>query len=106
MAVSPGGKAVACSDGAGTHVWDVATGKRTATLRGKPSASEPDALSLAYRPDRKVLAAGSAHSPGGEVRLYDLATGKSVQLKPFGGAVKALAFTADGAFLATWAAFS
>jgi len=106
MAVSPDGKTVAYSDSMGTHVWDVATGKRTATLIGKPGKDEPGALSLVYRPDGKVLAVGSAHRKGGEVRLFDLATGKFTQLKPFGGAVKALAFTGDGAFLATSAAYT
>jgi WD40 repeat protein len=106
MAVSPDGKTVAYSDRTGTHVWDVATGKRTATLLGTPGKDEGGALSLAYRPDGKVLAAGCVHRKGGEVRLFDLATGKFTQLKPFGGAVKALAFTGDGAFLATSAAYT
>jgi WD40 repeat protein len=106
MAVSPDGKTVAYSDNTGTHVWDVTTGKRTATLRRKPSKDEPGARSLAYQPDGKVLAVGSADRKGGQVRLHDLATGKFTHLKPFGGAVKALAFTADGAFLATSADYS
>ena len=100
MAVSPDGKTVAYSDNTGTHVWDVATGKRTATLRGKPGKGEPGALALAYRPDGKVLAVGSADRKGAEVRLHDLATGKSTQLKLLRGPVS-LAFSADGALLIT-----
>jgi WD40 repeat protein len=100
LAVSPDGKTVAYSDNMGTHVWDVATGKRTATLRGKPSKDESGALALAYRPDGKVPAVGSAHRKGGEVRLHDLATGKSTQLKLLRGPVS-LAFSADGALLIT-----
>jgi hypothetical protein len=100
MAVSPDGKTVAYSDNTGTQVWDVATGKRTATLRGKPSKDEPGALSLAYRPDGKVLAVGSAHRKGREVRVHDLATAKSTQLKLSRGPVS-FAFSADGAFLIT-----
>jgi WD40 repeat protein len=100
LAVSPDGKTVASSDNTGTHVWDVATGKRTATLRGKPSNDEPGALSLAYRPDGKLLAVGSAHRKGGDVQLHDLATGKSTELKLSRGPVS-LAFSADGAFLVT-----
>ncbi len=102
LAVSPDGKAVAYSDGSGTHIWDVAAGKRSATLSGKPGKDEPVVLSLAYRADGKVLAAGFVHRRGGEVRLFDPATGKFTPLKSFvGGAVRSLAFTADGAFLAT-----
>jgi WD40 repeat protein len=99
MAVSPDGKAVAYRDNTGTHVWDVATGKRTATLTGKPS-KDAGTLSLAYRPDGKVVGVGSAHRQGGEVRLHDLAAGKSTQLKLPRGPVS-LAFSADGAFLIT-----
>jgi WD40 repeat protein len=104
LAVSPDGKTVAYSDNSGTHVWDVAAGKRTATLRGKPSKDGPVTLSLAYRPDGKVLVVGSAHRKGGEVLLHDLATGKSTPLKLSGGPVS-LAFSADGAFLITVAPY-
>ncbi len=54
-----------------------------------------------------MLAAGCALRDGGEVRLIDLSTGKFTLLKLFGrGAVRSLAFTADGAFLATVADYS
>ena len=100
MTVSPDGKSVAYSDNTGTHVWDIAAGKRTATLRGKPSKDEGGALALAYRPDGKVLAVGSTDRKGGEVQLHDLATSKATQLKLSRGPVS-LAFSAEGAFLIT-----
>jgi ATP-binding cassette subfamily B protein len=50
-------------------LWDVATGKEKATLRGHTAAVYP----VAFSGDGKLLASGSAD---GTVRLWDVATGK------------------------------
>jgi WD40 repeat protein len=55
---------------------------------------------IAYSPDGKLLASGSAH---GELRLWDAATGKLVQrfVDPFGSVFHVIAFSPDGELLAS-----
>jgi WD40 repeat protein len=55
---------------------------------------------IAYSPDGKLLASGSAH---GELRLWDPATGKLVQrlVDPFGSVFRVIAFSPDGERLAS-----
>jgi WD40 repeat protein len=80
-------------------LWDVATGKEHATLRGHAG----EVLSLAFAPDGKTLASGGSTRIGvkgllqpGEVKLWDLATGKErLTLKPT-TAPQALFFGANG----------
>jgi WD40 repeat protein len=113
-AFSPDGKAVAVGggpvrrqDGGGVtgeiQLWDLATGKRTATLQGHPgqgcfSNMFAVAFSVAFSPDGKTLASGGATT----VELWETATGKNLTtLKQTGGEVVwRVALSPDGKFLA------
>ena len=56
VAFSPDGKTLASiSNGVNITLWDVATGKNTATLKGHPLI----VFSVAFSPDGKTLASGS-----------------------------------------------
>jgi WD40 repeat protein len=107
---SPDGTKVATGGQNGTaRLWDGRTGQPL----GEPLAQHSPVMVVAFRPDGKVLATANAlqfqlpREPyvlgaGGEVRFWDVAT-----RQPLGpplrhrGAVWALAFSADGAALAT-----
>ncbi len=69
MAFSPDGtQLVSGSYDATVRLWDIATGKETATLRGH---SLP-VISVAFSPDGTRLASGSSD---GTVRLWDVVSG-------------------------------
>jgi hypothetical protein len=94
---SPDGKRIA-SAGAGKptgiRFWDAETGER------RPMIETPQRMikSLAFRPDGKLIAAGSLD---GSARVFDVATGTEVlALKDFGCNVNAVAFHPDGSWLA------
>jgi WD40 repeat protein len=56
----------------------------------------------AFSPDGKVLAAGGGNSNGGELKLWDVATGKEITSLPHERySLDALAFSADGKRLAS-----
>jgi WD40 repeat protein len=99
LALSPDGKYLALGyrrrDNA-VAIWETATGKEIATLRGH----DRWILVVGFSPDGKLLASGSAD---GTVKLWNVATWKEHASLPSpsgSGGVTSLAFSADGALLA------
>ncbi len=93
VAFSPDGRTVAVGDlGGEVGLWDVATGRRTATLAEGGSVD-----SVAFSPDGRILAVGNAD---GEVGLWDVATGRSIAALAEGPPVDSVAFSPDGRTLA------
>ena len=85
------------------QLWDLATGKKTATLQGHPgegcfSNMFAVAFSVAFSPDGKVLVSGGART----IELWDVATGKNLATfqQAVGEAVWRMALSPDGKTLA------
>ena len=105
VAFSPDGKTLA----AGSHymtikLWDVATGKEQADLKGSAvrdgaqrAHTEP-VQSVAYSPGGKTLASGSQDHT---IRLWDVATGKERAVLGHGQTVYSVAYSPDGKTLAS-----
>jgi WD40 repeat protein/serine/threonine protein kinase len=101
--LSPSGRqvAVCCADQNEVYLYDVATGKETAVLRGH---SAP-ATSVAYRPDGKQVATASNDQT---LRLWDPATGQQTALLRLEAAPPKLdrnpdvAYNADGSRIASF----
>src|ERR1044072_1332961 len=73
VAVSPDGKQLATAGFDSTvKLWEIATGKNTATLTGHTGP----VYCVAYRPDGKALASSSADKT---IRLWNLADHKTTQ---------------------------
>jgi WD40 repeat protein len=105
LVFSPDGKMLAGCDYQGTvHLWDVAGVKEKATLQHGDAQT---ASCLAFAPDGKTLAVGvgprsSQDIEPGEVVLWDTASAKKrLTLRGHIGNVLSLAYSADGAFLAS-----
>jgi WD40 repeat protein len=99
LEVSPDGKTLASlirdlERGGGDEVilWDLETGKQRARL---PRLKIGEAGRLAFSPDGRLLAAGSA-----EVGLFHTATGKALDAFQVPGGAGAFAFAPDGKTLA------
>jgi WD40 repeat protein len=102
VAYSPDGKVLASSSGDGTvRLWDVAGCKTTRTLKGHRG----HVLCVAFSHDGKRLASGSGsyHRGGpetGELRCWEVPTGKSIVLRGHPSPVHSVAFRRDGKVLA------
>lgn len=117
LAFSPDGKTLAAGGspqgrrgldlaaGGPVVLWDVAKGKETATLKGHRGYVQ----SLAFSSDGKRLASAGRVPPAqgggawtGEVKLWDVATGKETASPPAGeGQAWAVAFSPDGKLVAS-----
>jgi WD40 repeat protein len=115
LAFSPDGKALASAQGGSdlrgpgaVKLWDLATGRVTATLKGHAGM----VWNVAFSPDGKTLASAGgrdANEPGpgphlgtAELKLWDVATGRlTATLKTTSGVVLGVAFRPDGKTLAS-----
>jgi WD40 repeat protein len=110
VAVSPDGKylALGCTDGMSMGIWDVANRKQVAAI------AEQGGATGCFSADGKTLATVAVHMPPGRggrpgprdqptatYHLWDTATGQLVRQFPLGDFASGLAFTADGATLAS-----
>lgn len=101
-AFAPDGKSLAVASGESLALHDPATGKKMLSLTGHAWPI----CSLAYSPDGKLLASGAGGfrdgKSGGEVRIWDVATGKAKHNPAWweNGDVNAVAFSPDGKWVA------
>jgi WD40 repeat protein len=98
VAFSPDGRTLATTGGRSIHLWDVATLKRTATLRGHTK----EVFGLAFAPGGRTLASAAGD---GLARLWDLSTNKErAALRWDVGKLHNVAFAPDGMTAAVGAA--
>jgi WD40 repeat protein len=98
VAFAPDGRTLATIAGRMVQLWDVASGKRKASLRGHTR----DVYGVGFAPGGRTL--GTADE-GGLVRLWDLATGTERAVLDWGiGKLHHLAFAPDGMLAAVAAA--
>jgi WD40 repeat protein len=95
LAFSPDGKLLAGASINGLWVWSVDSGEVQGPLDGSPLLQ-----TVAFSPDGEMLVAGNNW---GNVRFWDLATGKQLDdrgIHSFGDAVLRIKLSADGQYLA------
>jgi WD40 repeat protein len=103
VAFSPDGKTLVSGDVYGNVVlWDVESGKRTATLqRFNPRGRDADinsVYSVTFSPDGKTLVAGTLHG----IKLWDVESGEEIRgLKQPLDTVYSVAFSPDGKTIAS-----
>lgn len=95
LAFSPDGKALAFCSRDTVRLWDVGRRKEIANLLGHTGS----VVSVAFSPDGKTLASGGHGVEGGELKLWDVATGKEADSLKGGGGL--LAFGPGGKTLAS-----
>jgi len=94
LAISPDGRVLATA-GSSVKLWDLATGKETAVLRGNSDAI----AALAFSPDGRLVAAGGLDHG---VKIFEVGSGKELRtLSGHKNVVNAVAFSPDGRRLAT-----
>ena len=96
MAFSTSGKMLATGDDGTDEItlWDLAAGVLRLTIQGEYLA----ARAVAFSNSEKWLASSSMD---GNVRIWDLATGKTLQNFDLGSGVRQLSFSADDSYLDT-----
>ena len=99
VAFSPDGRTLATgSEDMTARLWEVATGREIAALRGH----ENPVSSVAFSPDGRTLATGSHDKTA---RLWEVATGREIAaLRGHEDSVSSVAFSPDGRTLATGSA--
>jgi RNA polymerase sigma factor (sigma-70 family) len=96
IAFSPDGKTFAAAGGYGERIY-LFDRRKLAVIREIKTKEQPSFVTLVFSPDGTKLALGSA----GEVRLWEVATGKEVlQLKGHQDTVPTVAFSPDGKMVA------
>ncbi len=104
VAFTPDGKMLASGSIARTiKLWEAATGKELRTLQHVSSASKgPNVNGLAIAPDGKLLASVTGSGNPGELRIWDLSSGKLLAMTAAHKATAdAVAFSPDGKTLAS-----
>jgi RNA polymerase sigma factor (sigma-70 family) len=81
VALSPGGKVLASTDGRSVRFWDVATRRELRQIKVPPTGNRCGCLALS--PDGRRLAAATGYPAGqGPVRVLDVPTGEEILRLP------------------------